>query len=64
LSRYVPDGMIPDKIFFPTLGIMYVKYDMSTDISYKRLSIKMWLARRKARDFITLRNMSFNLVST
>lgn len=34
LSRYVPDRMIPDEIFSPTLGIMYVKFDMSRDIRY------------------------------
>lgn len=39
-SRYVPDRVIPDEIFFPTLGIMYVKFDTSIDIRYKRLCIK------------------------
>jgi len=40
LSRYVPDRMIPDEIFSPTFGIMYVKFDMRIDISYKRLCTK------------------------
>jgi hypothetical protein len=40
LSRYVPDKMIPDEIFSPTLGIMGVKFDMSKDIRYKSLCIK------------------------
>ena len=39
-SRYIPDRVIPDEIFFPTLGIMYVKFDTSIDIRYKRLCIK------------------------
>ena len=40
LSRYVPDRMIPDVIFSPTLRIMYVKFYMSIDIRYKSLCIK------------------------
>jgi len=47
LSRYVRDRMIPDEIFFPTFGIMYVKYDMSIGIRYKRLCIKCYSGGEK-----------------
>jgi len=40
LSRYVPDRMIPDEIFSPKLRIMYVKFEMSVHIRYKRLCTK------------------------